>query len=132
MVGESAIDVALVNRELSRFAARIGLKQLPEFVVGRALVFKLGEGRFSLELDVEGHRLLMSYGVTVEHALLKETLKKSLEKSVYLGGMPVTVAYLDPYITFMVGFFSYEISAEYIENGLLRLIKQWEEIRNGG
>jgi hypothetical protein len=131
MVSKTVIDQNLLRRELKRFESRVGMSGVPDFIEGKSLVLKIADGALSIELNKEKTEVLLTYSVEPEIALVDSYIKRSLESTSYVGGLVITAMFQDPKLIFLVTLKNQEISAEFFENAVMKLMKLWEDVRNG-
>ena len=131
VVSKTVIDQNLLRRELKRFESRVGMSGVPDFIEGKSLVLKIADGALSIELNKEKTEVLLTYSVEPEIALVDSYIKRSLESTSYVGGLVITAMFQDPKLIFLVTLKNQEISAEFFENAVMKLMKLWEDIRNG-
>lgn len=127
----TVVDPETVKRELSRFAQRIGMSNLPEFDERKAYSFGVDGAKLSFELNVDGTYLTITYAVTPEISETDNYLRKALEKTKYSGGFVFSTMYVDPYIIFMTQLPNPSVSAENFEKILFGFIKLWGEVKHG-
>ena len=131
VVSKTVIDQNLLRRELKRFESRVGMSGVPDFIEGKSLVLKIADGALSIELNKEKTEVLLTYSVEPEIALVDSYIKRSLESTSYVGGLVITAMFQDPKLIFLVTLTNQAISAEFFENAVMKLMKLWEDVRNG-
>ena len=104
---------------------------VPDFIEGKALVLKIADGALSIELNKEKTEVLLTYSVEPQIALVDSYIKRSLTSTSYIGGLVITAMFQDPKLIFLVTIKNQEISAEFFENAVMKLMKLWEDVRNG-